>query len=44
MDLDQGRVSEDLAGAEGYIQPSLRAEPIYPEVEFHISKADPISV
>lgn len=44
MDLDQHKFPDDLAGAEGYIQPSLRAEPVHPDVEFPITKTEPIAV
>ena len=38
IDLDQLTNSDELAGAEEYIQPSLRAEIVQPEVEFRFEK------
>ena len=34
LDLDQQNDPDELAGAEEYIQPSLRAGIVHPEVEF----------
>ena len=34
MDLDQQNFPDELAGADQYVQPSLRAGVIQPEVEF----------
>jgi hypothetical protein len=40
MDLDQKIFHDDLKGAEGYLQPGLRAGIVLPEVEFPIHKVD----
>jgi hypothetical protein len=36
MDLDSNKYDDELAGAELYIQPSLRASPMVPECEFQV--------
>jgi hypothetical protein len=42
MDLDQQHSEDDLAGVEGYIQPSLRAHYLIPEVDFVVSKQEEV--
>jgi hypothetical protein len=37
MDLDQQNFPDELAGADQYVQPSLRAGTIKPEVEFSLT-------
>jgi hypothetical protein len=40
IDLDQQKHPEELKGADDYIQPSLRAGVVHPEVELGVNKVD----
>jgi len=45
MDLDQQNFPDELAGAEDYVQPSLRAIVVTPQVDFPLTKLDgPVSL